>query len=263
MKTFEQVATAVEGIPDMTRFQGERVYNHLRFTCAKDVLELGTAHGVSACYMACAVQGIGSVTTVDHVDATKFRDPQPADVIARAGLSDTINRVLVDDSSYTWWLKAQIEKNSDEQGNCTPLYDFCYLDGAHNFTIDGLAVVLVERLLRPGGWLLLDDLQWVYEGHPAAPKQDARALMLSRSEETQPHMRAVFELIVRTHPSFSTARIENDNWGWAKKDPGAVKSLQYVATTATLRTHLLLAARKVRSKLRPAGESDSGPSEEK
>ena len=33
----------------------------------------------------------------------------------------------------------------------TPVYDFCYLDGAHDFTIDGMAVYLVEKLLRPAG----------------------------------------------------------------------------------------------------------------
>jgi len=234
----------------MTLIQGERVYKHLRSTGAKAVLELGTAHGVSACYMACAVQGGGTVTTVDHLEATRLRRPDPAEVIARAGLSGTVTRILIEDSSYTWWLKEQIEKNSDAEGNCNPIYDFCYLDGAHNFTIDGLAVVLVERLLRPGGWLLLDDLRWIYEGSGSAPKQNARDLMLSRSEATQPHMQAVFDLIVRTHPSFTTTTIENEDWGWAKKDPDAPRSLQYLATTASLRTNVLLAARKARSKLR-------------
>ena len=41
-----------------------------------------------------------------------------------------------------------------------------FLDGSHNFDIDGLAVVLAEKLLRPGGWLLLDDLDWTYEQNP-------------------------------------------------------------------------------------------------
>ena len=65
-------------------------------------------------------------------------------------------------SSYTWWLKEQVQARSDRAGNVEPAYDFVYLDGAKNWTIDGLAVVLIEKLLRPGGWLLMDDLPWTY-----------------------------------------------------------------------------------------------------
>jgi predicted O-methyltransferase YrrM len=45
---FDQVAAVVDGIPDMTRAQGRRVYDHLRGTGATQILELGTAYGVSA-----------------------------------------------------------------------------------------------------------------------------------------------------------------------------------------------------------------------
>jgi len=236
----------------MTASQGEQIFAHLRATGAKDILELGTAHGVSACYMACAVQQGGRVTTVDHVEATKSRAPQPATVIERLGFTHLIQRVLIDDSSYNWWLKRQIEENSDEQGNCKPMYDFCYLDGAHNFTIDGLAVVLVEKLLRPGGWLLLDDLRWTYEHGSAGPNQGARDLLLSKSEIQEAHMQAVFNIVVRTHPSFTLTRIENDEWGWAKKDPGAERRIEFVLTTTSLRTRTIGMARRFRSKIRPA-----------
>ena len=148
--TLDEVAAVVDGVPNMSRLQGARVYDHIRSTGASDILEIGTAHGASACDMAAAVQGSGRVTTVDHAQAILSRDPHPTEMFARAGLSDTIDLILVEDSSYTWWLKGQIEQNSDDQGNCVPIYDFCYLDGAHNWTIDGLAVFLIEKLLRPG-----------------------------------------------------------------------------------------------------------------
>ena len=69
-------------------------------------------------------------------------------------------------SSYTWWLKEQVQARSDRSGNVASLYDFVYLDGAKNWTIDGLAVILIEKLLRPGGWLLMDDLEWTYAQDP-------------------------------------------------------------------------------------------------
>ena len=123
------------------------------------MLELGTAHGVGAAYMAAAG---ANVTTVDFQGA--HYDPSPEQVARRKpGVQVNIVREY---SSYTWWLKTQVEQRTDEHGNVTPAYDFVYLDGAKNWTIDGLAVILIEKLLRPGGWLLMDDLEWTYAQDP-------------------------------------------------------------------------------------------------
>jgi predicted O-methyltransferase YrrM len=252
---FERVADIVAGIPNMSPHEGRRVYEHLRSSGAQTVLELGTAHGVSSAYMGAAVEDLGgSVTTVDHVIATELRDPHPRDVIARTGLEPTIDRVLVDDSSYTWWLKDRIAERSEQDGHCAPIYDFVYIDGAHNWTIDGLATFLVEKLLRPGGWLLLDDLHWNY-GTPAVscgPRQAATDLGLSESEIGEPHMQLVFDLIVRQHPAFSEFRIENEQWGWAKKDPEGSRQVRFEHTAPSLSSRASALSRRAGSKLRAA-----------
>jgi predicted O-methyltransferase YrrM len=205
----------------MEETSGRRVYEHLVTAKANDVLEIGTAHGVSACYMAAALDevGGGKVTTLDDVRASF--DPDPETVIGKAGLEHRIERVRITDSSYDWWLREMVERQSDAAGNCEPLYDFCYLDGAHNFTIDGLAVVLVEKLLRPGGWLLMDDLPWTYAQDPGREATDGIVHReLSEAERREPHLRAVFDLIVAQHPSFTDVRIQDEWWGWARKAPG-------------------------------------------
>ncbi len=226
---FDVVADKLRGIPNMGPSEGKLVYQHIIDNGVIDVLELGTAHGVSAAYAAAALDelGRGRVVTVDSRIATASRDPQPGDVLRRCGLDQLVERVLVDDSSYTWWLKQRVAEQSDEDGNCEPLFDFCYLDGAHNWTIDGLAVILVEKLLRRGGWLLLDDLDWFYEPVKSTfgPGQGPRDLNLSTAECSEPHIRAVYELLVKQHPSFTTFYEQGNQWGWAKKDPDAERSL--------------------------------------
>lgn len=244
---FETVAKVVDGIPNMSRDRGRRVYDHLAATSSCNVLELGTAHGVSASYMAAAVESRGGrVTTVDHVVATKLRDPQPNDVIERAGLMSCIDRVLIEDSSYTWWLKDQIIANTTAEGMCQPIYDFVYIDGAHNWTIDGFAFYLVERLLRPEGWLLLDDLAWSYLASSSSfgPGQGPDELELSQPERETPHIRLVFELLVRQHPHFSSFRVEDEDWAWAQKVPDGRRSVEYVLTTGR-RKRAASALRKV------------------
>ena len=228
---FEAIARRVEGIPFMSPELGRRVYDHIRTSQPQEALELGTAHGVSAAYIAAALEanGNGHLVTVDHAGATY--DPSPDEVLARAGLAHRVT-IVREHSSYNWFLKHQVEQASDADGNCRPRYDFCYLDGSKNFNIDGLAVVLIEKLLRPQGWLLMDDLEWTYEGNPwILPHEDGRPLgPLSPSERTTPHLLAVFELIVKQHPSF-TRFVREDAWyGWAQKGSGSQR--HYEVTTS-------------------------------
>ncbi|HVL95067.1 MAG TPA: class I SAM-dependent methyltransferase [Solirubrobacteraceae bacterium] len=244
---FQDVERAIAGVPFMTSWQGRRVYDHLRDTGARDVLELGTAHGASAAYMAAAVaaNGGGRVTTIDRFH---FQGPSPEETLERAGLRDAVDLVRVPDSSYDWWLAERVRERSDAAGNCEPAYDFCYLDGMHDLHVDGVAVVLVEKLLRPGAWLLLDDLDWTYEAGtvPGAEK-------LSEDERTTPHMRVVWDLIVRPHPAFTELRDEDGTWGWARKAPGEPKRLTVSVTReerSILARRLALAARRLRRSAR-------------
>src|SRR4051812_37490598 len=97
-----RAVTAAGGdVPVMTPSHGRRVFEHIRTTRPDQVLELGTAHGVSAAYMAAALEanGRGHVTTVDHADAAF--DPPPEEVLARAGLAHRVS-IVREHSAYTW-----------------------------------------------------------------------------------------------------------------------------------------------------------------
>jgi hypothetical protein len=160
-----------------------------------------------------AANGGGTVTTVDRYH---FQSPTPEETVARAGLEGAVTFVRVDHSSYTWWLKEQVQARSDAAGNCEPAYDFVMLDGSHDWHIDGLAVLLAERLMRPGAWMALDDLDWSYERSGVE-----RPPNLSADEIVTPHVREIFDVLLRPHPAFGEFRIENETWGWARKVPGA------------------------------------------
>jgi predicted O-methyltransferase YrrM len=247
---FEDVAARIEGIPFMSPALGRRVYDHVIGSRPEQVLELGTAHGVSAAYIAAALEanGSGHLTTVDHAGASF--DPSPAEVLERAGLEHRVT-IVHEHSSYNWFLVEQVEDASDSAGNCIPRYDFCYLDGSKNLNVDGLAVVLIEKLLRPGGWLLMDDLDWTYQHNPwIVPSGDGNPLgPLSESELAEPHLRAVFELIVKQHPSFTRLVREDEWYGWAQKLPGSER--QYKLANSRPLSVLLLAELR-RRRHRPA-----------
>ncbi len=219
------MGAAVAGVPFMGPDQGRLVYEHVRRERPAAILELGTAHGVGAAYLAagCEDNATGRVTTVDHAGAAF--DPPPEAVLSRAGVAGRVE-VVRRYSSYTWWLKTQVQARSDAHGNVDPVYDFVYLDGAKSWTIDGLAVVLAEKLLRPGGWLLMDDLGWTYADDPGREVTDGVVIRaLSPEERAEPHLRAVFELLVAQHPSFTELRVQDEWWGWARKAPGEPRRL--------------------------------------
>jgi hypothetical protein len=215
---FERIRQAVEGVPVMTPAQGRVIYDHVMQAQPTHVLELGTASGVSAAYMAAALDelGRGSVTTLDKQQYLPTPLPEKQ---AFAKVPELLGYVTFErppDSSYVWWLLRKIEQRSDSAGNCEALYDFCYLDGAHDFTVDGLAAYLVEKLLRPDAWLLLDDLNWCYAADVVPPDPDR----FSDDEIHAPMVRLIFDVLLKQHPSFTEFRIQDGSWGWAKKAPG-------------------------------------------
>ena len=98
----------------------------------------------------------------------ELANPTPAEVLDKAGLSQyvTLDKNF---STYAWFLKQELEICMDDSGSVQPKYDFIFLDGAKNWSTDGITVIVAERLLRPDGWLLLDDLGWNYKRSCAGP----------------------------------------------------------------------------------------------
>jgi len=231
---FAAVVDAIGDTPWMLPHQGRRVWDHLRQTRATDVLDIGTCYGVSAAYMAAALaaNGGGRVVTVDSGQFDEGSDVPGwcRQLWERCGVADVVEMVRIPHSNYAWWLMEQVAARSDRHGNCTPAYDFAYLDGAKWLALDTAAVVFTAQLLRPGGWLLMDDLDWSYEQHPElAPIVDLPgagvSYRLSSAEIARPHLRAVYDLVVKHDPSFTSFIEQDGSWGWARKDPGQPRRL--------------------------------------
>ena len=123
-------------------------------------------------------------------------------------------------------MKNKIEQQS-EAGVCNPCYDFCFIDGPKNWTIDGLAFFLVDKLLRPGGWILFDDYAWCHAKHEGRLSTDGISLRsLSEQEISEPHIEKIFNLLVMQHAHYSNFTLQDGWWAWAQKTPGADRTLR-------------------------------------
>ncbi len=209
------VQNALGALPFMTYAQATQLRKFVAEEGIADILELGFFHGVSSAYLATILQmnGGGHLTTIDRAVAREKR-PNISQVLSGLGLSDMVT-VYYEPRSYTWRLMKLIRQSGEHQ------FDFCYLDGGHSWDATGFAFFLVEKLLRPGGWILFDDLNWRYarlasryrERRQITPEWLAR---MSNEEIQTPQIRRVWELLVKQHPSFCEFR-EEGSWGFARK----------------------------------------------
>jgi predicted O-methyltransferase YrrM len=235
---FEDAERVVSELPapHIPASRGQVLYEHIRKHRPENLLELGTARGGSAVFIAAALEanGKGHLTSVDS-SRWNWRKPTPEEFLDGSGVGHlvTLDKRF---STYTWFLKTELEACIDEAGAVRPKYDFIFLDGAKNWSTDGLTVVIAERLLRPGGWLLLDDLGWSYEQDAdTAWHYEIEIGKLSAEERVQPHLRAAFDLLVRTNPAFDYFLIQDAWWGWARKSADADRAVNGTVRPATIK----------------------------
>jgi len=129
-------------------------------------------------------------------------------LLDKFNLKDLV-QVFYEPTSYTWRLMKLIEEDP------TPSFDFCYLDGAHNWYVDGFAFFLVDKLLQNNAWIIFDDLNWTYNTSPSLKNTD-RVKNLPEDERSVPQVKKVYDLLVRTHPNYGNSKIKG-GWGYAQK----------------------------------------------
>jgi predicted O-methyltransferase YrrM len=175
----------------------------------RHILELGFRHGVSTCYMAAALDdlGAGEITTIDLLGA-KEAQPNIDALLGDLGLAHLVD-VYYEPTSYIWRLMKLLEADD------APRFDFCYIDGAHDWATDGFAFFLVDRLLKPGGLIIFDDMDWTYESSPTLKRTEQVRVMPDEEKKTQ-QVRKVYDLLVKTHPAYGDFMIK-DGWGYARK----------------------------------------------
>lgn len=219
---FETVERRVAGIPFILPELARDIYEFILTYKPRQCLELGFGHGVSSCYIAAALDevGRGHLTAVDLIPAREWQKPAIEDLLDRTGLRHRVS-VVREPTSYTWFLKRKIVERSEDHA-CDPVYDFCFLDGAKNWTVDSAAFFLVDKLLKPEGWILFDDLQWSYAGKLKEGKRKTDGISfheMGPDEIEQPHIEWIFQLLVMQHPDYANFHIKDNWWAWAQKTP--------------------------------------------
>jgi len=154
----------------------------------------------------------GHLQTYDLLGAGNYK-PNITELLDTYNLSHRVTPVFCS-RSYTWEL-AKIIKNTK-----VPVFDFCYLDGGHTWDETGFGFFLVDILLKPGGIIIFDDMNWTINISPFYKKslQEGRDpyARFTDDEKNTPAVRMVFENLVSTR-YYETKEIKEVNWGWCRK----------------------------------------------
>lgn len=176
----------------------------------RDVLELGFFHGKSAAFMAAILEeqgGHGHVTTMDRASARQ-RDPNIETVLNDLGLAHRVTPLYCE-TSFNWDMHKLLDQAQ---------FDFVYIDGAHTWEGTSLAFFFVDLMLRPGGWLLFDDMNWSVAGSPTVSEMPAY-LHWPAEEREAPSVRMVFEKLVPRRGYINCREVKQFGWGLAQKPP--------------------------------------------
>ena len=217
---FEIIADIVKDIPFIRVDNAKYLYELIVNEKLANILELGFAHGTATCYMAAALDelGEGKITAVDLLAAKEVFMPSIEELLKKIKLEKYVNIQRMQ-TGYTWFLHDDI-KAQTKKDICNTKYDLCIIDGPKNWTIDGFAFFLVDKLLKENGWIIFDDLIWTYRGanNSRTVTDGITHRTLSESELNTPHIKEIFELLVKQHTNYSELTVYPElNWGVARK----------------------------------------------
>ena len=196
--------------------------DHIQRYDIREVLELGTGFGATSCTIASyfKAQGAGRITTVDR----HLHQPVNVEVLRDyLGLDGRYLNSVVEPLGYNWFLADLLGADSSEfwkdqmqdpTNGSGPKFDLVFLDGAHEWEPDALAFELATRLLKPGGWIVLDDLDFrlrqIEDRLPAG--------QYSQRELDSFQVRMIYERLLQSHPSYGFTRaFPEDRMAWGRK----------------------------------------------
>jgi len=152
----EKIRVGPQGTPETYQFM-EKIFNKEKiFSYAEfGFYKADTARNVCERFPNCTLH---LFDYFENVDSAKEKLKKFDNKIFFYGNTQKYN------DSYNWSLIQLIQKNHNE-----PIFDYCFLDGAHTFAIDALNFLLCDRLTRVGGYIDFDDYTWKLRGSSLDP----------------------------------------------------------------------------------------------
>jgi len=163
----------------------------LRTTRCRQIAEIGVEWGSTSEEILRWLNGDGQLHLFDFEDtvasaAERLRSKGYTNLVVHGNSRRTFD-------SYNWSLMKILRDGS------TPCFDYVCIDGAHTWAIDALAFHLVDRLLKPGGYVDFDDYAWTIDASPSVNPRVFPEMRRQHTDEqmTTAQVRLIVDLLVR------------------------------------------------------------------
>ena len=168
------------------------------------VAEIGVGIGATTLEILKVMNGSGSLHLFDFDDkvlelAADIREggfDAGIEVLTYGNGTQTFN-------SYAWTL-ANLILSLRNSGQSTELFDCVYLDGAHAFQHDAPACVILNNMIKPGGFLVFDDVNWTFNKSPTVnPLRNPSILERYSAEQLDtPHVDLIIKVFMDSDDRF-------------------------------------------------------------
>jgi Methyltransferase domain len=168
-----------------------KTLDFLSTTQCRTIAEIGVERGATSKEILRWLNGTGVLHLFDYDDRRKTVTNR----LHRLGFSNFVfhgnSRTTLD--SYNWSLMKMLKDGP------IPYFDYVYLDGAHTWGVDALAFLLIDRLLKPGGYIDFDDYDWTFASSPTVNPRVYPATRKEMTEEQMntPQVKLIVDLLVR------------------------------------------------------------------
>jgi predicted O-methyltransferase YrrM len=158
--------------------------------------EIGIAVGGTVCEIARVLPAKSEIYLFDYYD--KVANVKQA--LLKQGYSAVRgygNSYKLRDS-YNWSLMKLLKEHEQ------PIFDYVYIDGMHTWEMDGFAFLLIDKLLKPGGFIDFDDYDWTLRKSPTLnPTLFPLTSKLYTEEQIDiPGIKLVVDLLVRRNSNY-------------------------------------------------------------
>ncbi|HVZ10034.1 class I SAM-dependent methyltransferase [Rhodopila sp.] len=164
------------------------------------IAEIGIGIGATSMALCSLLDHRGEAWFFDFED----RVTELAADLAAAGYTNirTFGNSRATHDSYGWTLAMLLRRR--RASGPAALFDFIYLDGAHVWHHDALATVCAKALLKPGGFLLMDDYDWTIAVSPTMRPSVNPTIRQHYTEEQieLSHVEMICSLLLDDDPHF-------------------------------------------------------------
>jgi hypothetical protein len=164
------------------------------------IAEIGVDRGATTYELVKLLRQGDSIDLFDIESCPLFKNIRKIEDLAECDVHVFANSNRLHDS-YSWNLcKIFLARHADEHQS-TEIWDAVYLDGAHRFNIDAPATCIVKSLLRKGGIIVFDDMDWTMAHSPTSNTRQNWARYTSE-QMNEPHVRLIVDAFMRTDNDF-------------------------------------------------------------